>query len=123
MDMRLLLAEDEKSLSKALVTILVYNHFSVDAVYDGEEALNYLINGNYDGAILDIMMPKMDGITVLKEFRKKNKTLPVLLLTARNEVEDKVLGLDSGADDYLGNPFPQKNCLRGYGQCCGAAVK
>lgn len=109
--MRLLLAEDEKSLSKALVTILVYNHFSVDAVYDGEEALNYLINGNYDGAILDIMMPKMDGITVLKEFRKKNKTLPVLLLTARNEVEDKVLGLDSGADDYLGKPFPTKELL------------
>ncbi len=109
--MRLLLAEDEKSLSKALVTILVYNHFSVDAVYDGEEALNYLINGNYDGAILDIMMPKMDGITVLKEFRKKNKTLPVLLLTARNEVEDKVLGLDSGADDYLGKPFSTKELL------------
>lgn len=109
--MRLLLAEDEKSLSKALVTILVYNHFSVDAVYDGEEALNYLINGNYDGAILDIMMPKMEGITVLKEFRKKNKTLPVLLLTARNEVEDKVLGLDSGADDYLGKPFSTKELL------------
>lgn len=109
--MRLLLAEDEKSLSKALVTILVYNHFSVDAVYDGEEALNYLINGNYDGAILDIMMPKMDGITVLKEFRKKNKTLPVLLLTARNEVEDKVLGLDSGADDYLGKLFSTKELL------------
>ena len=109
--MRLLLAEDEKSLSKALVTILVYNHFSVDAVYDGEEALNYLINGNYDGAILDIMMPKMDGITVLKEFRKKNKTLPVLLLTARNEVEDKALGLDSAADDYLGKPFSTKELI------------
>ncbi len=109
--MRLLLAEDEKSLSKALVTILEYNHFSVDAVYDGEEALNYLINGNYDGAVLDIMMPKMDGITVLREFRKTNKTLPVLLLTAKNEVEDRVSGLDSGADDYLGKPFDTKELL------------
>ena len=109
--MRLLLAEDEKSLSKALVTILEYNCFSVDAVYDGEEALDYLTNGNYDGAILDIMMPKMDGIAVLKEFRKTNKTLPVLLLTAKNEVEDRVFGLDCGADDYLGKPFSTKELL------------
>lgn len=109
--MRLLLAEDEKSLSKALVAILEYNHYSVDAVYDGADALDYLLNGNYDGAILDIMMPKMDGITVLKEFRKKNKTLPILLLTAKNEVEDRVVGLDSGADDYLGKPFDTKELL------------
>ena len=108
--MRLLLAEDEKSLSKALVAILEYNHYSVDAVYDGADALVYLLNGNYDGAILDIMMPKMDGITVLKEFRKKNKTLPILLLTAKNEVEDRVVGLDSGADDYLGKPFDTLHC-------------
>lgn len=109
--MRLLLAEDEKSLSRALVAILQYNHYSVDAVYDGEEALNFLLNGNYDGAILDIMMPKKDGITVLEEFRKINKTIPVLLLTAKNEVEDRVKGLDSGADDYLGKPFDTKELL------------
>ena len=109
--MRLLLAEDEKSLSRALVAILQYNHYSVDAVYDGEEALNFLLNGNYDGAILDIMMPKKDGITVLEEFRKINKTMHVLLLTAKNEVEDRVKGLDSGADDYLGKPFDTKELL------------
>ncbi len=109
--MRLLLAEDEKSLSRALVAILEYNHYSVDAVYDGAEALDFLLNGNYDGAIIDIMMPKKDGITVLKEFRKANKTLPVLLLTAKNEVEDRVRGLDSGADDYLGKPFDTKELL------------
>ncbi len=109
--MRLLLAEDERSLSKALTAILEYNHFSVDAVYDGADALDYLMNGNYDGAILDIMMPKMDGISVLKEFRKTNRTLPVLLLTAKNEVEDRVTGLDCGADDYLGKPFDTKELL------------
>ena len=109
--MRLLLAEDEKALSKALVTILVHNQYSVDAVYDGQDALDYLRNGNYDGAILDIMMPKMDGISVLKAFRKENRTTPVLLLTARTEVEDRVAGLDSGADDYLGKPFDVKELL------------
>ena len=109
--MRLLLAEDERSLSKALVAILQYNNYSVDAVYDGADALDYLLNGNYDGAILDIMMTKKDGIEVLREFREKNKTLPVLLLTAKNEIEDRVAGLDSGADDYLGKPFDTKELL------------
>lgn len=109
--MRLLLAEDEKALSNALVTILKHNNYSVDAVYNGQDALDYLLNGNYDGAILDIMMPKMDGISVLKAFRVKNKTLPILLLTAKTEIDDKVLGLDSGADDYLGKPFDTKELL------------
>ena len=109
--MRLLLAEDEKSLSNVLVTILKHDHYSVDAVYNGQDALDYLLSGNYDGAILDVMMPKMDGITVLKEFRKTNKTLPVLMLTAKTETDDKVLGLDSGADDYLGKPFEVKELL------------
>ncbi len=103
--MKLLLAEDEKALSKALVTILKHNNYTVDAVFDGEDALDYLLRGEYDGAILDVMMPKKDGISVLKELRKTNKSLPVLILTARTEVEDRVLGLDSGADDYLGKPF------------------
>ena len=109
--MRLLLAEDEKALSNALVTILKHNNYSVDAVYNGQDALEYLLSGNYDGAILDIMMPKMDGISVLKAFRAQNKNLPVLLLTAKTEIDDKVLGLDSGADDYLGKPFDTKELL------------
>lgn len=109
--MRLLLAEDEKELSNALVTVLKHNNYSVDAVYDGQEALDYLETGNYDGAILDIMMPKMDGITVLKTIRKGGLTLPVLMLTAKAEVEDRVLGLDSGADDYLTKPFHMKELL------------
>lgn len=109
--MRLLLAEDEKALSKALVTILKHNNYSVDAVYNGQDALDFLLCGNYDGAILDIMMPKMDGITVLKELRRKNKTLPVLMLTAKSEIDDRVRGLDSGADDYLGKPFDVKELL------------
>lgn len=109
--MRLLLAEDEKALSNALITILKHNNYSVDAVYNGQDALDYLIAGKYDGAILDIMMPKMDGISVLKAFRVQNKTMPVLLLTAKTEIDDKVLGLDCGADDYLGKPFDTKELL------------
>lgn len=99
--MRLLLAEDEKALSKALTTILERNNYSEDAVFDGQEALEYLEADNYDCVILDIMMPKVDGITVLKEIRKKGSLIPVLMLTAKSEVDDKVLGLDAGANDYL----------------------
>jgi DNA-binding response OmpR family regulator len=109
--MRILLAEDEKSLSRAIVTILEKNHFSVDAVYDGAAALDFLEQGHYDGAILDIMMPKMDGITVLKKIREKQNPVPVLILTAKSEVDDKVLGLDSGANDYLTKPFAAKELL------------
>ena len=109
--MRLLLAEDEKALSRALVTILEHNNYSVDAVYDGQEALDYLENGDYDGAILDVMMPKLDGISVLKALRKKGSALPVLLLTAKSEIDDRVLGLDAGADDYLPKPFDTKELL------------
>ena len=88
--MRLLLAEDEKELSDALVAILKHNHYSVDAVYDGQEALDYLQTGIYDGAILDIMMPRLDGITVLKMIREANNTVPVLLLTAKSQIDDRV---------------------------------
>lgn len=109
--MRLLLAEDEKELSNALVTILKHNNYSVDAVYDGAEALDYLQAENYDGAILDIMMPKMDGLTVLKKLREKGSDLPVLMLTAKSEIDDRVAGLDSGADDYLTKPFATKELL------------
>ena len=109
--MRLLLAEDETELSDALVAILKHNNYSVDAVYNGEDALNYLEADNYDGAILDIMMPKMDGITVLKNIRARGNDVPVLILTAKSEVDDRVLGLDSGADDYLSKPFAAKELL------------
>lgn len=109
--MRLLLAEDEKSLSKAVKAILEKNNYSVDAVYDGVEALEYLDVGNYDALILDIMMPRMDGITALKKIREKGNTIPVLMLTAKAEIDDKVLGLDSGANDYLTKPFDTKELL------------
>lgn len=109
--MKLLLAEDERSLSRAILHILEKNCYSADAVYDGEAALEYLENGDYDGAILDIMMPKLDGISVLKTLRSRGSDIPVLLLTAKAEIDDKVLGLDSGANDYLTKPFDTKELL------------
>lgn len=109
--MRILLAEDEKELSNALVTILQRNGFSVDAVYNGADALDYLEADNYDGVILDIMMPKVDGLTVLKRLREKKNPIPVLMLTAKTEIDDRVLGLDSGANDYLTKPFAMKELL------------
>lgn len=109
--MRLLLAEDEKELSKALTAILVHNNYSVDAVYNGREALEYINCENYDGVILDIMMPEIDGITVLKNIREKGNSVPVIMLTAKSEIDDRVLGLDCGADDYLTKPFAMKELL------------
>ena len=109
--MRLLIAEDEKSLSKALTVILEKNNYSVDAAYDGEEALDYLSVGQYDGLILDIMMPRMDGLTVLKRLRAKGNNIPVLMLTAKSEIDDRVTGLDYGANDYLTKPFDTKELL------------
>lgn len=109
--MRILLAEDEVSLSKALKVILDRNNYSVDQVYDGEEALSFLSADNYDCLILDLMMPKVDGITVLKTMRKEGNMLPVIILTAKSEVDDKVLGLDSGANDYLTKPFNSRELL------------
>ena len=103
--MRILLAEDERSLSRAVAALLEKHNYAVDAVYDGEEALAYLEAGNYDGVVLDIMMPKMDGLEVLRQLRQRGDPIPVLLLTARSEVEDKVAGLDLGANDYLTKPF------------------
>lgn len=109
--MRILIAEDEVSLSKALKVILERNNYSVDQVYDGEEALSFLSADNYDCLILDLMMPKVDGITVLKTMRKEGNMLPVIILTAKSEVDDKVLGLDSGANDYLTKPFNSRELL------------
>ncbi len=109
--MRILLAEDERSLSRALVALLERSNYSADAVYDGEEALAYLEAGNYDALILDIMMPKVDGLTVLRRLREKGNPIPVLLLTAKSEVSDKVLGLDTGANDYLTKPFSTQELM------------
>ena len=109
--MRLLLAEDEKSLSRALVKILEHANYSVDAVYDGVEALEYLKSENYDGVILDIMMPRKDGLEVLKTIRAEGSRIPVLLLTAKSEIDDKVKGLDLGANDYLTKPFAPPELL------------
>lgn len=109
--MRLLLAEDEAALSKALTAILERNNYSMDSVCDGQAALEYLESDNYDGVILDIMMPKIDGITVLRKLRQKGSLVPVLLLTAKSEVDDKVLGLDAGANDYLTKPFHSRELL------------
>lgn len=109
--MRILLAEDEKALSKAIIKIFEKNNCSADAVYDGEDALIYLESGDYDVAVLDIMMPKMDGITVLKKIRANGNQIPVLMLTAKSEIEDRVLGLDCGANDYLPKPFDTRELL------------
>ncbi len=109
--MRILLAEDERELSNALVAILKHNNYSVDAVYDGADALDYGLSENYDIIILDIMMPKMSGLKVLEKLRKEGISTPVLMLTAKTEVEDRIIGLDKGADDYLGKPFAMGELL------------
>lgn len=109
--MRILLAEDERSLSRAVVALLEKNNYSADAVYDGAEALEYLAAENYDAVILDIMMPKMDGLTVLRKLRERGSHVPVLMLTAKSEVEDKIAGLDTGANDYLTKPFATAELL------------
>lgn len=109
--MKILFAEDEKSLSRAVSMILEKNHYVVDPVYNGQDALDYLETGDYDAAILDIMMPKMDGITVLKKIRAEGIRIPIIMLTAKSEIDDKVLGLDSGANDYLTKPFDTKELL------------
>ena len=109
--MRLLLAEDERELSNALVAVLKHANFTVDAVYDGADALEYLRTGVYDAAILDIMMPKLDGVSALKQARAEGVDTPVLFLTAKSEIDDRVTGLDAGANDYLTKPFAMKELL------------
>ena len=96
--MKLLYAEDERPLSEAVVDILTYHKYIVDAVYDGEDAYEYALSGDYDGIILDIMMPKKDGIEVLAALRKNGCRTPILLLSARTQIEDRIRGLDAGAD-------------------------
>ena len=103
--MRLLLAEDERDLADALEAMLKHNNYSVDVVNNGQDALDYLMLDDYDGAILDVMMPKLNGFEVVKELRNKGNHTSVLMLTARDSADDKVKGLDLGADDYLVKPF------------------
>lgn len=103
--MKLLYAEDEPALSEAVVDYLTYHKYIVDAVYDGADAYDYAMSGEYDGIILDIMMPKRDGLDVLSALRRNGCKTPVLLLTAKTQVEDRITGLDAGADDYLPKPF------------------
>ena len=109
--MKILIAEDDTSLRKVLVSILQKNNYSVEAVDNGGDALSYLTSGLYDAAILDIMMPVMDGVTVLVRARQEHNTTPVLLLTAKSEIDDKITGLDAGAIDYLTKPFDMRELL------------
>ena len=103
--MKILVAEDERELSKPLVTVLEHKGYSADAAYDGQEAYDKICKYNYDIILLDIMMPKLNGLEVLQKIRAENIHTPVILLTAKSESEDKITGLDTGADDYLTKPF------------------
>ena len=109
--MRILLAEDEYDLRKALEVIFKHTNYNIDVVKNGLEALDYATTLEYDAIILDIMMPKMDGLTALKKMREQGIKTPVLMLTAKSQIEDRVIGLDSGADDYLSKPFASKELL------------
>lgn len=109
--MKLLLAEDEHGLVRALATILGHEGYEVDAVYDGMSALEHIRSVDYDAVILDVMMPGMDGIEVLRRVRAAGNRVPIIMLTAKSEVSDKVEGLDAGANDYLAKPFAAKELL------------
>ncbi|MHA6481794.1 response regulator transcription factor [Paenibacillus sp. strain BS8-2] len=109
--MRILIAEDEQHLAEALSQILKKQHYSVDIVHDGRSAFDYALSGIYDLLLLDIMMPEMDGIAVLRKLRGEGVSTPVILLTAKGEITDKVAGLDHGADDYIAKPFSTEELL------------
>lgn len=109
--MRILIAEDERDLNQLIKKRLKDSGYSVDACFDGQEVFDYLLCAEYDALILDIMMPKMDGIAVLRKLRQQGSTVPVLLLTAKDSIEDRVTGLDAGADDYLIKPFAFEELL------------
>lgn len=109
--MKLLLVEDERELSEALFQILTNNKYSVDAVYDGDDGLDYALTGVYDVIVLDIMLPKLNGLSLLKQLRKSGISTPVIMLTAKSQIEDRVRGLDLGADDYLTKPFATEELL------------
>lgn len=109
--MRILIIEDEKHLAEAVAQILKKNNYTADVVFDGEDGLDYALSSIYDLILLDIMLPKLDGISLLKLVRKEGIKTPVILLTAKGEISDKVIGLDSGADDYLPKPFATEELL------------
>ena len=109
--MRILLAEDEQMLARAIVKILEKNNYSAEAVYNGNDALAHLESGHYDVAVLDIMMPGIDGIKVIKKIRAQGNNIPILVLSAKSETDDKVMGLDSGANYYLTKPFESRELL------------
>ena len=109
--MKILLAEDTQDLNRAVTALLRHEQYEVESVFDGEEALDCIMKSDYDGVILDIMMPKKDGLEVLVEMRSRHILTPVLMLTAKAEVDDRVAGLDAGADDYLTKPFAMKELL------------
>ncbi|KAB7665044.1 response regulator transcription factor [Bacillus sp. B1-b2] len=109
--MRILIVEDEMGLAEALAQILMKNHYYVDIVNDGETGLDYILTGIYDLLLLDIMLPEIDGITILRAIREKGIATPVILLSAKGDISDKVSGLDNGADDYMAKPFSTDELL------------
>lgn len=109
--MRILVAEDEKDMNRIICKRLKEEGYSVDSCFDGVEVFDYLACAEYDAIVLDIMMPRMDGLQVLRKLRADNNQIPVLLLTAKDRVEDRVTGLDAGADDYLVKPFAVQELL------------
>ena len=109
--MRVLIVEDEKRLAQALGQIMEEQRYQVDIVYDGQDGLDYALSGQYDIVVLDVMLPKKDGFEVVRQLREVNQSVPVLMLTARDDVTDKVLGLDCGADDYMTKPFSPEELL------------
>ena len=109
--MRVLIVEDEKRLAQALGQIMEEQRYQVDIVYDGQDGLDYALSGQYDIVVLDVMLPKKDGFEVVRQLREINQSVPVLMLTARDDVTDKVLGLDCGADDYMTKPFSPEELL------------
>ena len=109
--MRILLAEDDTAISEAIYQNLTMHHYTVDTVYDGEDALAYASAEHYDGILLDIMMPKMNGLSVLRRLRENGNQMPIMLVTARSDIESRITGLDAGADDYLCKPFSMGELL------------
>ena len=109
--MKLLFAEDDRDVSRAVVTLLERSNYTVDPVYNGNDALDYLVSGDYDAAVLDVMMPGRSGLEVVREARRSGVRIPIMMLTAMDEVDDRINGLDAGADDYLTKPFAIKELL------------
>lgn len=109
--MKLLLAEDELDLAEALTVFFEKNHFTVDAAHNGFDAYEYAVTGGYDGIVLDVMMPKLNGIQVLEKLRAEGVSTPIMMLTAKGQTEDRITGFNAGADDYLPKPFDPDELL------------